>query len=98
MTTAPHPNSTSQDGNTADMVFSVAKTIALLSQIMTFEPGDVIAMGTPAGVGYARKPQIWMHDGDVCEVEIEGIGILRSPIVDEAAVRPAVRMSAGGVR
>ncbi|MEJ0096910.1 MAG: fumarylacetoacetate hydrolase family protein [Bauldia sp.] len=87
-----------QDGNTADMVFSVAKTIALLSRIMTFEPGDVIAMGTPAGVGHARKPPLWMRDGDVCEVEIEGIGILRSPIVDEAAARPAVRMSAGGVR
>lgn len=69
-----------QDGNTADMIFSVARIIAIASEVMTLEPGDVIATGTPAGVGYARKPPVFMKSGDVCEVEIEGIGTLRNPI------------------
>jgi len=73
-----------QDGNTADMMFSVGKTISLLSQVMTLETGDVIAMGTPAGVGHARKPPVWMRPGDVCEIEIEKIGRLSNPIVAEA--------------
>ncbi len=50
---------------------------------MTLEPGDVIAMGTPPGVGHARKPPVWMRDGDICEIENEGIGILRNPVRDE---------------
>jgi acylpyruvate hydrolase len=82
-----------QDGNTADMMFSVARTISLLSEIMTWEPGDVIAMGTPAGVGHARKPPIWMRDGDVCEIEIEGIGILSNPIQDADEREANVAMS-----
>jgi len=73
-----------QDGNTADMMFSVAKTIGLLSQVMTLETGDVIAMGTPAGVGHARKPPVWMRPGDICEIEIDKIGVLSNPIVAEA--------------
>lgn len=72
-----------QDGNTDDMIFKVDQTIAILSEVMTLEPGDMIAMGTPPGVGHARKPPVWMKDGDVVEVEIEGVGILRSPIQDE---------------
>jgi len=72
-----------QDGNTDDMIFKVDQTIAILSEVMTLEPGDMIAMGTPPGVGHARKPPVWMKAGDVVEVEIEGIGILRNPIVDE---------------
>lgn len=76
-----------QDGNTRDMMFSVARTISLLSQIMTWEPGDVIAMGTPAGVGHARRPPVWMRDGDICEVEIEGIGILSNPVCDAEPAR-----------
>jgi 2-keto-4-pentenoate hydratase/2-oxohepta-3-ene-1,7-dioic acid hydratase in catechol pathway len=72
-----------QDGNTSDMMFSVAHTIALLSQIMTLETGDVLAMGTPAGVGHARKPPVWMQPGDVCEIEVDKIGVLTSPIVAE---------------
>ena len=65
-----------QDANTSDMIFSVAETIELLADVLTLEPGDVIVMGTPAGVGYARKPPVWMVDGDVIEIDIEGIGVL----------------------
>lgn len=72
-----------QDANTADMVFSVVDTLCYLTEVMTLEPGDVIAMGTPAGVGHARRPPVWMKAGDVCEIEIEGIGVLRNPIADE---------------
>ena len=72
-----------QDSNTSDMIFPVARTIAIVSEIMTLEPGDMIAFGTPPGVGHARKPQVWMKAGDVVEVEIAGIGICRNPIVAE---------------
>jgi acylpyruvate hydrolase len=72
---------TLQDGNTGNMIFPVARTIALISEVMTLEPGDVIITGTPAGVGYPRKPPIFLRPGDVCEIEIEGIGILRNPVV-----------------
>lgn len=72
-----------QDSNTSDMIFPVARTIAIVSEIMTLEPGDMIAFGTPPGVGHARKPQLWMKDGDVVEVEIEGIGVCRNPIIAE---------------
>jgi|HubBroStandDraft_4_1064222.scaffolds.fasta_scaffold100152_1 2-keto-4-pentenoate hydratase/2-oxohepta-3-ene-1,7-dioic acid hydratase in catechol pathway len=73
-----------QSDNTDNMIFPVVETIVDLTQAMTLEPGDVIAMGTPSGVGHARKPPLWMRAGDVCEIEIEGIGVLRNPIVDEA--------------
>jgi len=73
---------TMQDSDTSDMIFGVARTVSLLSDIMTLEPGDIIATGTPSGVGYARKPPVWMKAGDVVEVEVEGIGILRNPVVD----------------
>ena len=69
-----------QSASTTDMVFHVAPTIALMSACMTLEPGDVIVMGTPAGVGYARKPPVWMGPGDVIEIEIEGIGVLRNQV------------------
>lgn len=72
-----------QSANTSDMIFSVARTVHLLSQCLTLEPGDLLVMGTPAGVGVARKPPVFMKAGDVCEVEIERIGILRNPIVNE---------------
>jgi len=68
-----------------EMVFDIATQISILSQTMTLQPGDVIVTGTPSGVGAARKPPLWMKPGDLCEVEIEGIGILRNPIVTEAA-------------
>jgi 2-keto-4-pentenoate hydratase/2-oxohepta-3-ene-1,7-dioic acid hydratase in catechol pathway len=71
---------TVQDGNTADMIFGVAETIVFLSRNMTLEPGDIIATGTPAGVGMARDPQLFLHAGDVVETEIEEIGTLRNPV------------------
>lgn len=73
-----------QQANTRDMIWGVAETISLLSEVMTLEPGDVIIMGTPAGVGQARKPPVWMRAGDTFEVEIEGIGTLSNPIRAEA--------------
>ena len=74
-----------QSATTADLIFDVATLVALISEAMTLEPGDLIITGTPAGVGAARKPPVFMKAGDICEVESEGIGILRNPIVDEAA-------------
>ena len=72
-----------QDANTTDMIWSVAETIALLSECLTLDPGDVIVMGTPAGVGQARKPPVWMKAGDRIEIEIERIGTLVNTVVDE---------------
>ncbi len=72
-----------QSANTRDMIFGVAETVELLSACMTLEPGDVLVMGTPAGVGAARKPPVWMKAGDVVEVSIEGIGTLSNPVVAE---------------
>ena len=69
-----------QDANTRDMIWDVAESIALLSEAMTLEPGDVIAMGTPAGVGQSRKPSVWMREGDQVEIEIERIGTLCNPV------------------
>ena len=73
-----------QDTNTSDMVFNVAFAISYLSQAMTLEPGDLLATGTPSGVGYARTPPVWMKPGDMVEIEIEGIGILSNPVADES--------------
>ena len=73
-----------QHATTSDMVFDVATTVTLLSEALSLEPGDVLVMGTPAGIGLARKPPLFMKPGDVCEVEIEKLGILRSPIEAEA--------------
>jgi len=72
-----------QDTSTDDMVFPVATAIAYITQAMSVEPGDLLATGTPSGVGYARKPPVWMKPGDTVEVEIEGIGVLRNPVEDE---------------
>jgi len=73
-----------QSDNTANMMFPVAETLVDVSQGMTLEPGDLLVTGTPSGVGHARKPPLWMKDGDTCEIEIEGVGVLRNPIRDEA--------------
>jgi acylpyruvate hydrolase len=72
-----------QSASISDMVFSVARLVSILSSFMTLKPGDVIVTGTPSGVGLARKPPLWMKPGDVVEVEIENIGLLRNPVVAE---------------
>lgn len=74
-----------QSDRTDHMIVSVTQALVLLSEVMTLEPGDVIAMGTPSGVGYARTPPVWMQPGDVIDIEIEGVGLLSNPIVQEGA-------------
>ena len=73
-----------QSSNTRNLIFGVPKLIAHLSSVFTLEPGDVIATGTPAGVGFARKPPRWLKPGDECRVRIEKIGELVNPVVAEA--------------
>ncbi|WP_028068038.1 fumarylacetoacetate hydrolase family protein [Solirubrobacter soli] len=77
---------TVQDGHTSQMIFGVAETIAFVSSLMTLEVGDIIATGTPAGVGISRSPQVLLQDGDVVEIEIEGLGTLRNPVAALVAV------------
>lgn len=72
---------TRQDSTTAKMVFSVAHLISVLSAGLTLEPGDIVATGTPEGVAMGMTPPAWLRPGDVVEVEIEGIGVLRNRIV-----------------
>jgi acylpyruvate hydrolase len=72
-----------QDGNTSDLIFDVATLISTLSEAFPLQSGDIIVTGTPSGVGFARKPPLFMKAGDVCEVEIEGVGTLVNPVVDE---------------
>jgi 2-keto-4-pentenoate hydratase/2-oxohepta-3-ene-1,7-dioic acid hydratase in catechol pathway len=72
-----------QNANTEDFLWDVAETIVLITECMTLEPGDVVITGTPAGVGYARTPPVFMKPGDICEIEIENIGILRNSIQDQ---------------
>lgn len=74
-----------QSDNTDNMMFPVRELLVYVTQGMTLEPGDIIFTGTPSGVGHARKPNpVWMKQGDICEIEIEGIGVLRNPIQNEA--------------
>jgi 2-keto-4-pentenoate hydratase/2-oxohepta-3-ene-1,7-dioic acid hydratase in catechol pathway len=77
---------TMQDSNTSKLIFKVPELIAFISEAMTLVPGDIIATGTPPGVGAGRKPPVWMKAGDTVEIEIEGIGILRNPVADEPSV------------
>lgn len=72
-----------QDANTRDFLWNVREALVIITECMTLEPGDVVITGTPAGVGYARTPPVWMLPGDVCEIEIEGIGILSNTITQE---------------
>ena len=78
---------TMQDSNTAQFIFPVEELVAYVSQVCTLEPGDLIYTGTPPGVGFARKPPVFLKPGDVAEVEIEGLGILRNPVVAETIDR-----------
>ena len=73
-----------QDSSTDDLIFDVPTLIHELSKVMTLDPGDVIITGTPSGVAMARKPPNWLKPGDVCEIEIEKIGVLRNPIAKGA--------------
>ena len=73
-----------QDANTDVFLWNVVEALRIITECMTLEPGDVIITGTPAGVGYARTPPVWMAPGDICEIEVEGVGILSNPIVDES--------------
>jgi len=73
-----------QDSNTDDLIFDVPTLVHEISKVMTLDPGDIIITGTPSGVASGRKPPNWLKVGDVCEVEIEKIGVLRNPIVQGA--------------
>ena len=75
---------TLQDSNTDQLIFDIPVIIAYLSETITLEPGDVIATGTPAGVGFARNPPIFLNDSDLMEVEIDGLGILRNVVTRSA--------------
>jgi 2-keto-4-pentenoate hydratase/2-oxohepta-3-ene-1,7-dioic acid hydratase in catechol pathway len=73
-----------QSSNTGNMIWGAAKAIAIISEYTTLESGDLIALGTPPGVGHAKTPPRWLKPGETVEIEIEGIGICASPVVDEA--------------
>jgi 2-keto-4-pentenoate hydratase/2-oxohepta-3-ene-1,7-dioic acid hydratase in catechol pathway len=72
---------TMQDSNTRQMIFPVWDVVSYLSRVFTLEPGDLVYTGTPPGVGFVRKPPVFLKAGDVCEVEIDGLGVLRNPVV-----------------
>ena len=72
-----------QDSNTSNLIFGVPRLISYLSSVFTLESGDIIATGTPAGVGFARKPPRWLRPGDECRIEIQGLGELVNPVVAE---------------
>lgn len=73
-------NNVLQESTTADMIFNVKQTISFLSKGHTLLPGDVIFTGTPSGVGMGRTPNLWMRDGDVVEVELEGVGVCTNKV------------------
>jgi 2-keto-4-pentenoate hydratase/2-oxohepta-3-ene-1,7-dioic acid hydratase in catechol pathway len=75
---------TLQHSNTRELIFKIPALIEYISQVVTLEPGDIVATGTPAGVGFARRPPRWLRAGDEVIVRIEGIGELRNPVVAEA--------------
>ena len=72
---------TMQDANTETMIFDVPTLIEIITEVMTLLPGDVIVTGTPEGVGFARTPPVWMTPGDTCEIDLEGVGVLRNSII-----------------
>ena len=81
-----------QSSNTSNMIWPAARSIAIISEYTTLEPGDLIALGTPPGVGHAKKPNPrWLRPGETVEIEIEGIGVCASPVVDEAAMTVAAQ-------
>lgn len=74
---------TVQEANTSQMIFDVQRLIAIISEAMTLDPGDIIVTGTPGGIGATRNPPLWMKPGDHCSVEIDGIGVLENRVVAE---------------
>ena len=78
---------TMQDSNTSNMMYNVWEIVEWASKGITLEPGDLIFTGTPSGVGFRRRPQVFLKHGDLVEVEIEGIGVLRNPVVEEARLK-----------
>jgi 2-keto-4-pentenoate hydratase/2-oxohepta-3-ene-1,7-dioic acid hydratase in catechol pathway len=74
---------TMQDSNTSEMIFSVSRVLTYLGQVFTLEPGDLIFTGTPSGVGFTRQPPVYLKAGDLVEVEIEGLGVLRNPVISQ---------------
>jgi len=81
---------TMQSSNTELMVFNVVDLISIISEAISLSPGDVIVTGTPSGIGHSREPKLYMKQGDICEVEIEGLGILRNPILNEADMADSI--------
>ncbi|WP_245285179.1 fumarylacetoacetate hydrolase family protein [Bradyrhizobium sp. WSM3983] len=79
-----------QSSNTDRLIFDVATLVATISEAVTLEPGDLIVTGTPSGIGHSRNPKLYMCPGDVIEVEIESIGLLRNGVVDEMPSRAQV--------
>ena len=79
---------TVQDGSTAEMVYTVGDTLSLVSHTFTLHPGDLLATGTPSGVGYARTPPWLLHPGDVVEVEIDRLGTLTNPVAGNDSRHP----------
>lgn len=75
---------TVQDGNTADMIYELGEVLSLVSRTLSLAPGDILCTGTPEGVGYAREPQWLLQPGDVVDVEVDNLGVLSSPIVDNS--------------
>lgn len=82
-----------QDASTSEMVFTVTDLVEIVSRYMTLAAGDILVTGTPAGVGMGRRPPLYMRDGDTCEVDIEGIGVLSNPVLEQPT--PAEPASAG---
>lgn len=80
-----------QQGSTRDLIYELGEVLAHVSHTFTLRPGDIVATGTPSGVGYARRPPWLLHPGDVVEVEVDRLGILRTPIVDNEARHVALR-------
>jgi 2-keto-4-pentenoate hydratase/2-oxohepta-3-ene-1,7-dioic acid hydratase in catechol pathway len=78
---------TMQDSSTAQLIFGVDALVAFLSETVTLEPGDVVATGTPSGVGFARTPAVYLKPGDIMEVEVEGLGVLSNPVLAEVPER-----------
>jgi len=75
---------TLQKSNTRELIFDIPAIVSYVSSVVTLEPGDVVATGTPAGVGMARKPPRWLQPGEECIIRVEGIGELRNPVIAEA--------------